>query len=259
MSSHTDNRIAGAGLFTALVLLLTLCSGCVGDGDNHDHDDHETHDNHDAGGDDGVDRDQDAGDDGNGQQVRQFDFAPSSSQAATGEANDGSRLWVLEALDDDALLELQFYEAYGGPSSPGTVDITDTETSYATCGTCVVLRTGCVTANDGFRCDSTFMPREEGEIRIDEIGSNEGDRLAGELIGLTFQEVTISDGNYRTEPVSDGQLLRLDAWAFDAELEIVDGGSDEVCSGHGHLHGDHCHCDQGYRVDPDDSTKCIPE
>ena len=258
MPSLSEYRLAGAGLFTALVLLLTLGSGCVGDDDQHDHTDHETHDDQDAGDDHDVHQGEDAGADGNGREARQFDFAPSSSRAATGEANDGSRLWVLEALDDDALLNMELYEAYGGPSSPGTVDITDAETSYATCATCVVLQTGCSTTADGFQCERTFMPREGGEVRIDEIGSNEGDRLAGELLGLTFQEVTISD-SYQTEPVSGGEVLRLDAWAFDAELEIVDGGSDEVCSGHGHLHGDHCHCDQGYRVDPDDSTKCIPE
>jgi hypothetical protein len=254
MSSLSSYRLAVTGLITALALLLTLGSGCVGDDDQHDHADHETHDDHDAGGDHDAHEREDAGD----EDPRPFEFAPSSSQAATGQAPNGTNLWVLEALDDDALLELQFYEAYGGPSSPGTVDITGTETSYATCGTCVVLRTGCVTANQGFQCEKTFMPREGGEVRVDEIGSDEGDHLAGELVELTFREVTIAD-DYRTDTVSGGEALRLDSWAFDVELEIVEGGSDDVCSGHGHLHGDHCHCDPGYRVDPDDSTKCIPE
>jgi hypothetical protein len=258
MSSLSSYRLAVTGLITALALLLTLGSGCVGDDDQHDHADHETHDDHDAGGDHDAHEREDADDDSVDEEPDQLDFTPASTRAATGEAQDGSKLWVLEALDDDVLLNLELYEAYGGPSSPGTVDITDEETSYATCATCVVLRTGCATAGDGFQCEKSFMPREGGEVRIDEIGSSEGDFLAGELLELTFQEVTISD-DYRTEPVTDGDVLRLDAWAFDAELEIVEGGSDEVCSGHGHLHGDQCHCDPGYRLDPDDSTKCIPE
>lgn len=34
---------------------------------------------------------------------------------------------------------------------------------------------------------------------------------------------------------------------------------EEICSGHGHLHGADCHCDAGYIPDPDDSAACIPD
>ena len=33
----------------------------------------------------------------------------------------------------------------------------------------------------------------------------------------------------------------------------------EECGGHGHLHGDVCHCDEGYVLDPDDPTNCVSE
>ncbi len=31
------------------------------------------------------------------------------------------------------------------------------------------------------------------------------------------------------------------------------------CGGHGHLHGTSCHCDPGYKQDPEDEGMCIPE
>uniref|UniRef100_A0A061RZJ9 Solute carrier family 39 (Zinc transporter), member 1/2/3 n=1 Tax=Tetraselmis sp. GSL018 TaxID=582737 RepID=A0A061RZJ9_9CHLO len=32
-----------------------------------------------------------------------------------------------------------------------------------------------------------------------------------------------------------------------------------VCSGHGHPHGSQCHCDDGYKVNPEDPLQCVPE
>jgi hypothetical protein len=52
----------------------------------------------------------------------------------------------------------------------------------------------------------------------------------------------------------------LDAWTFDATLEAFGGGEPEAeCGGHGQLHGDHCHCDPGYRLDPQNPRNCIPQ
>jgi len=33
----------------------------------------------------------------------------------------------------------------------------------------------------------------------------------------------------------------------------------EECGGHGHIDGDHCHCDTGYVLDPDDPLNCVSE
>ncbi len=33
----------------------------------------------------------------------------------------------------------------------------------------------------------------------------------------------------------------------------------EECGGHGHMHNGECHCDEGYKVDPDDNTQCIKD
>lgn len=214
---------------------------------------------------DGVsDQDHDAGNDhdhgsdaGHGDEDVELDFSPSDTRAATGTADDGTQVWLLDAADGDTVLGLEIYEAFGGPTSPGVVDITDAETDYATCGTCVVLQTGCVAHDDHVHCEHTFMPRADGRVHLDAIGTNAGEQLTGQLLGLVFQEVTIGEG-FQTEPVADGMVLHLDAWAFDIQLEAL-GGAEQECSGHGHMHGDHCHCDPGYRLDPEDPTQCIPE
>jgi len=187
----------------------------------------------------------------------ELSFAPSETRAATGTADDGTQVWLLEAADGDAVLGLEIYEAFGGPTSPGVFDITDAETSYATCGTCVILQTGCVAHDDHFHCEHTFMPRAVGQVHIDAIGVDAGEPLTGQLLGLVLQEVTIGE-DFETEPVDDGMVLHLDAWGFDAQLEAL-GGAEQECSGHGHMHGDQCHCDPGYRLDPEDPTQCIPE
>ncbi len=37
-------------------------------------------------------------------------------------------------------------------------------------------------------------------------------------------------------------------------------GSDvQECGGHGHLHGDHCHCDDGYVPDENDDSLCLEQ
>ncbi len=33
----------------------------------------------------------------------------------------------------------------------------------------------------------------------------------------------------------------------------------EECGGFGHLHGDHCHCNEGYKQAPDDHAMCVAE
>ena len=146
----------------------------------------------------------------------EFAFAPSEVQASTGTSNN-TQIWLLEAIDEDVQLNIEIYESYGGISSPGSIIIDDVEMNYATCGTCVLLKTGCEAHGDHFHCARTFMP-SEGEVRIDATGTSAGDAFTGELIGITFQEVTI-DQDYQTEPVVDGIELKLSSWSFDTLLD----------------------------------------
>lgn len=173
------------------------------------------------------------------------------------QLTDGNRAWVLRATDGRSQLSIELYEAYGSATEAGTVALTETEGNYATCGTCIVLQTGCEAHGSHFHCDATFMPRAEGNLRIDALGAGPGERLAGELQQVVFREVTIAE-DYTTSPVSEGELLELNSWSFDAVLEAPEEPGPE-CSGHGHQHGSACHCDPGYRNDPEDPTRCIPE
>lgn len=146
-----------------------------------------------------------------------FVFEASEIQASTGTDNN-SQIWLLEARADDVHLKIEIYEQYGGISSPGSITIDDVEANYATCGTCLLLQTGCAAHGDHFHCERTFMPKVGGEVHIDKIGTNAGDELAGELLGVVFQEVTIGQ-NYQSQPVVDGEEIALTPWSFDTLLE----------------------------------------
>jgi len=150
-----------------------------------------------------------------------FVFEASEIQASTGTSNN-DQIWLLEAIDDDVHLKLEIYESYGGISSPGSITIDDVETDYATCGTCLLLQTGCAGHGDHFHCERTFMPVAGGEIHIDKTGTEAGDEFAGQLLGVIFQEVTIAQ-NYQTQPVADGEEIHLVPWAFETQLEEMAG------------------------------------
>ena len=146
-----------------------------------------------------------------------FIFDPSQIQASTG-TNNNSQVWLLEAIDDDTHLNIEIYESYGGISSPGSLSIDETEANYATCGTCLLIKTGCVFHNDHYDCDRIFMPKPGGELQIDKIGTDAGDELSGKLLGMVFQEVTITQ-DYQTQPVDDGEEINLAPWEFSVQLE----------------------------------------
>ncbi len=177
-------------------------------------------------------------------------------RAATGDAGDG-RVWLFEAYEDELLLSMELYESFGGPNQPGRVDIVETETDYLTCGTCLILRTGCSADGDDFNCAKTFMPKAGGSVEFRELGLSPGTTIAGTTEGVVFQEVTI-DSDYSTDIVPNGSEVTLEDFAFSATLTDLETPPPE-CGGHGHLHGSSCHCDSGYEVDPFDSTRCIPE
>ncbi len=184
-------------------------------------------------------------------------FNPSTVQASSVTANDGTRAWMLEAVDGDVVLSIELYEAFGGLTTPGAAPLTSPETSYSTCGTCLILGTECVPHGDHYDCARVFMPRAEGEVRLDAIGAGDGQQLSGELLGLVFQEVTIA-ANYDTQIVAGGELIYLDMWAFDTTLQ-GSSGPEEECGGHGQMHFDHCDCDPGYTPDPQNPLNCIAQ
>ena len=147
-------------------------------------------------------------------------FGPSTATGSIGEAQDGSQVLVFEAMDGDVMLRIELFAAFGAPAAPGIVDITSAETDYSTCGTCIMLRTGCVAHHDHYDCTQNFMPRAEGQVDVSAIGSGVGDRFAGELKDIVFQQVSIGQG-YVTTPVAGGDVLALDNWSFDVQLDAL--------------------------------------
>ena len=146
-----------------------------------------------------------------------FVFEPQNVQSMTG-TNNNAQYWIIEAIDDDVQLRIEIYESFGGLSSPGSIAISEEETNYATCGNCIMLRTGCTLHADHYDCSRTFMPIPNGELQIDAIGTNAGDELNGEIIGVSFEEVTI-DQDYQTQAVSNGETINLLNWSFSTEIE----------------------------------------
>ena len=147
-------------------------------------------------------------------------FNPSNTQGSVGAAQDGSEVWIFEAMDGGTMLRMELYAGYGAPTSPGVVDITSVETNYATCGTCLMLRTGCVAHGDHYDCTGTFMPRAEGQVQVDAIGTAAGEQLTGQIRDIVFQQVSIGQ-DYTTTPVNGGDLHRIESWAFDVQLSAL--------------------------------------
>ncbi len=171
-------------------------------------------------------------------------------------AFDGGAAWGYESKDSDAVLVIEAHAGAGGPMSAGRHTIGPDDVSYATCGLCVILETGCKERRGRRQCAKAFMPVEGGAVSLSRIELEEGGVVAGALDDLVLREVQIgSDGS--TQPVPDGETLCVSAHTFTAIMTAASGG--EECGGHGHAHGDHCHCDEGYVPDPADDTRCVPE
>ncbi len=147
-------------------------------------------------------------------------FNPASTKGSVGAAQDGSQVWIFEAMDGDAMLRLELYAAYGAPTAPGVAEITDSETDYSTCGTCIMLRTGCVAHGDHYDCTKTFMPKAQGQVEISAIGGAAGDQLAGELKNIVLQQVSIGQ-DYSTTPINGGEALNIESWSFDVSLDAL--------------------------------------
>ncbi len=103
-------------------------------------------------------------------------------------------------MDANKVLELSIDEAYGGPTSATVVDITDSETSYTTCGTCLILRSGCVEHNGHFDGQRSLMPRAEGKLYLDALGASASDRIVEVASGQTAaRELSASQQDDRAE------------------------------------------------------------
>ena len=64
------------------------------------------------------------------------------------------------------------------------------------------------------------MPRAEGQVQVDAIGTAAGEQLTGQIRDIVFQQVSIGQ-DYTTTPVNGGDLHRIESWAFDVQLSAL--------------------------------------
>ncbi len=126
---------------------------------------------------------------------------------------------VLTAKEGRTWLTIANYPSLGGAAGPETRPVGTTESSYATCGVCIMLEFGCQVHGDHSHCEATLMPEVGGDIIFDALGSAPGDAWTGSLAGVRFVEVAINGRTYETTPVADGRTFDLGTWDFDVLLE----------------------------------------
>ena len=127
-----------------------------------------------------------------------------------------SPLWVLTAKEGGTWLTIENYPSFGGSEAPETRVLDANEVSYATCGICVVLQTGCTAHGDHGHCSKTYMPEAGSRITFDTLGEGGGTRWSGSTTPIRFVEVTMSGNN--STPVVGGDQIELDTWSFDVIL-----------------------------------------
>jgi len=105
-------------------------------------------------------------------------------------------------------ITIESYAHHGGPTTPGTYDMTAVHTSFPTCGFCVRVYVG----------DTIFMPRAEGTFRLDALDPSVGGRFAGALENVVLQEVIIDPSTAISTPVPGGELQCLASYSWDTTI-----------------------------------------
>jgi hypothetical protein len=173
-------------------------------------------------------------------------LVPMMEQAQYGTTHDGGDLWVYEATSVPFTVKIENYSEYGGPTMTGTYTLRTEDSDYASCGFCLLLRRG----------NERYLPViSAGQtVTITALSKVTGERFAGTVNQpLEFRQVTINPQTFATTDVPNGKRLLAAGFTFNAVLQPP------VCGGHGHLHGNTCHCDPGYMLDPTNPANCIPQ
>ena len=128
-------------------------------------------------------------------------------------------VWVLIAKEGANWIHIENYAGFGGANGPETRTLDATEVNYATCGICVMLKTGCTPHGDHAHCSTTYMPEAGSRITFDELGADVGEPWAGSVSPIRFVEVSMNTSTFETTPVEGGDQIELDAWDFDIILQ----------------------------------------
>ena len=128
-------------------------------------------------------------------------------------------VWMLTAKEGDTWLYIENYPRFGGASDAETRTLGTVEVNYATCGVCVLLKTGCAPHGDHAHCAATYMPEPGSRITFDELDSAVGGTWSGSLSPIRFVEVSMDSSSLETTPIEGGDQIELDTWSFDVTLQ----------------------------------------
>lgn len=105
------------------------------------------------------------------------------------------------------MMSIQSLADWNGPTEPGRYALDGI--NYLDCGLCLLAYADCA----GTECAKTFYA-DAGDVVIDAIGMNEGERFAGTLENVVFREVTI-DADYVSTPVPGGDSWCMNGLEFE--------------------------------------------
>ena len=204
------------------LLLAGLMTACGPDKDDQSEDGNTAGKNSEHGNANDDDLDNDGMDTGNQDtgpisDIDGVPFEPDSVESFLFDGDDP--VWVLTAKEGETWLYIENYPSFGGADGPESRALEGIELSYATCGVCVLLKTGCQPHGDHSHCEATFMPEAGSSVTFDELGEDVGSSWAGSLAPIRFVEVSINSSTYETTPVPDGEEIELDTWTFDVVLQ----------------------------------------
>lgn len=173
-------------------------------------------------------------------------LSPSMQQGQYATTHGGGEVWRYGARSGEFTVEIENYSEYGGPAAPGTYTLRGVDADYASCSFCLVVRRG----------TERYMPVFEAgkTVTFSSLGKRAGERFSGTVNQtVELRQVTINPQTFATTDVPNGKRLALSGLMFSVVLAPPE------CGGHGHLHGNTCHCDSGYRLDPMNPRNCIPQ
>jgi hypothetical protein len=140
-----------------------------------------------------------------------------SAMSAMATMPDNFYLYAdLDADPSPDILLIDLYAGYGAfmaglPTAPAMIDISGAETSYDTCGACLLAQTDLDTAAMTFTGDPYFATA--GTLQLTSVSPTS---IAGTLTNITFTHATIDPDTSATTPLGDGCSSTLASLAFSA-------------------------------------------
>jgi hypothetical protein len=144
-------------------------------------------------------------------------FTPGAERAGI---SDMDEVWTVQGAittgfgsDPFSFLDVESWYGDGGPTTPGTYEITERVSTH-TCGLCLFVCEGCAaTSSHCFDCDHVYVATR-GTVQLDDITASVGGSVRGSLVDAYLAEVDWSADTL----VPDGRGVCVDLWSFDEAI-----------------------------------------